>query len=386
VFIGSVKVSADTGAQPYIQPQFKTDRILTLSQIITLRRFAATAGVVALLTWLAGTAATAALPALRVANKVVVDNRGKRVPLRGVNAASLEWSSDGEGHILATVKAAIADWHSTVVRIPLSQDRWFGKAPEQKDDGAAYRTLVKQVVEACRSGGAYAMLDLHWSDAGEWGKHIGQHKMPDENSVTFWKSCAAEYKNNPAVILDLYNEPHDVTWEVWRNGGPVTEMDRRSGTETSYKAVGLQALLDAVRETGAKNLVVAGGLDWSYDLSGVLTDGPLKDPKGNGVIYGCHAYPFKGETVEKWVARMEKATAQLPVIVSEFGSDPKGGAGLTGEEWVKAVLKAIQDHDWDYTAWDLHPAAGPKLVSDWSYTPTPHFGVWVKEAIEHPKK
>ena len=60
------------------------------------------------------------------------------------------------------------------------------------------------------------LLDLHWSDAGEWGRHIGQHKMPDENTVAFWSDAAARYKNDPAVLFDLYNEPHDVPWEVWQ--------------------------------------------------------------------------------------------------------------------------------------------------------------------------
>jgi endoglucanase len=326
-------------------------------------------------------ARAANLPPLHVAGNRVVDSQSRRVRLRGVNAASLEWSSTGEGHILETVRVATRDWHATIVRLPLSQDRWFGKAPEQKDDGAAYRALVKQAVGACNAGGAYALLDLHWSDAGEWGKLIGQHKLPDANSIAFWKSCAADCKNQPGVLFDLYNEPHDVTWEQWRNGGMVTERDRRSGAETTYLAVGMQAMLDAVRSTGARNVVVVGGLDWSYDLSGVLADGPLRDAGGNGIIYANHAYPFKGETVDKWIGRMEKATQRLPVIVSEFGSDPKGGAGETGEQWIKDVLKAIHDHDWDFAAWDLHPSAGPDLVIDWSYTPTLHFGKLVKEEL-----
>ena len=355
-------------------------------------QFAAVVGLVLLLVLLANlvtlpstsraqAAPESGIQPLHVADNHVVDSEGKRVRLRGVNTASLEWNATGEGHILDTVKTAIKDWHATIVRVPLSQDRWFGKAPEQSDDGTAYRALVKQVIDACAAGSCYAMLDLHWSDTGEWGKRIGQHKLPDQNSVNFWTSCATAFKNNPAVLFDLYNEPHDVTWDQWRNGGTITESDRRAGTSITYPAVGMQAMLDAIRATGANNVVVAGGLDWSYDLSGILTDGPLKDPMGHGVVYANHAYPFKGETVDKWIVRMEKATSRFPVIVSEFGSDPKGGAGLTGEEWVKSVLKAIAEHDWDFTAWDLHPSAGPKLISDWNYTPTPHFGVWVKEAL-----
>src|SRR5437016_3908193 len=122
-------------------------------------------------------------PPLKVAGTRLVNDRGERVRLRGVNAASLEWTSDGEGHILDTVKTAVRDWHANVVRLPLTQDRWFGKAPEQTDEGKAYRALVRQVVDACAAQGCYVMLDLQWSDAGEWGKNIGQRVMPDRNSV-----------------------------------------------------------------------------------------------------------------------------------------------------------------------------------------------------------
>jgi mannobiose 2-epimerase len=314
----------------------------------------------------------------------VRNSRNERVRLHGVNAASLEWSSNGEGRILTTVRTALEEWHVNIIRLPLAQDHWFGKTPEQKDGGKGYRALVQQVVDLCTARGCYVVLDLHWSDAGEWGKHLGQHVMPDQGSLLFWKDCAQAYKNHPAVIFDLYNEPHRVSWDIWRSGGTVTEKNQRTGASKTYEAVGMQTLLDAVRDTGAKNVVLAGGLDWAYDLSGVLAGHALSDPTGHGVIYANHAYPFKGDTVERWVAKMEAATKKVAITVSEFGSDSRGGAGLQGEPWVRRMLQALRDHDWNWIAWDMHPKASPCLVSDWKYTPTPGFGKWVKQALLGP--
>ena len=296
---------------------------------------------------------------IRVEKTKLVNSRNEPVRLRGVNAACLEWTSDGEGHILETVNTAIKEWRVNVIRLPLAQDRWFGKAREQIDEGKAYRKLVETVVGLCAQANCYVILDLHWSDAGEWGKQIGQHVMPDENSLAFWKSCASAYKNHPAVIFDLYNEPYHVTWDVWQKGGEVTEKATGRTPAKTFRAVGMQTLLDTVRATGAKNVVIAGGLDWAYDMSGFLEGKQLADTAGNGVIYANHAYPFKGDTVERWLAKMEKATKVLPVIVSEFGSDPKGARGLTGEQWVRQVLQALEDRGWNWTAWDLHPARAP---------------------------
>src|SRR5262245_11052056 len=320
---------------------------------------------------------------LRVVKTQLVNEKNERVRLRGMNTASLEWTSDGEGHIVSTVKVAIKDWRANIIRLPLSQDRWFGKAPEQKDEGKAYRDLVKQIVDTCADNGVYIMLDLHWSDAGEWGKNIGQHFMPDKNSLAFWKDIALVYKNHPAVIFDLYNEPHDVSWDVWLRGGTITERNRRTGMELTFQAIGMQELLDSIRATGANNLVVAGGVNWAYDMSGFLAGKLLADRKGNGVIYANHAYPTKGDTVEKWVEKMQAAGKQIPIIVGEWGTEPRGpsSAGPRAEQWVHEMLIALNQHDWDWIAWDMHPQAGPRLISDWNYTPTPTFGVHVKNAL-----
>jgi endoglucanase len=102
------------------------------------------------------------------------------------------------------------------------------------------------------------------------------------------------------------------------------------------------------------------------------------------VIYANHAYPIKGDTVEQWIAKMEKATKSLPVIVSEFGAESRNTGSAkakTGEQWVRRVLQALEGHQWDWTAWDMHPSAGPRLISDWKYAPTPSFGVWVKKSL-----
>jgi len=329
---------------------------------------------------------------LKVKGNQILNSKNEPVLLRGVNAASLEWTIDGDGHILDTIKVAIDDWHCNIIRLPLSQDRWFGKDPNSTDEGKGYRALVKDVVDLCNSKGCYILLDLHWSDVNEWGQNIGQHSMPDRNSLIFWKDFAPNFANNPAVLFDLYNEPHDVTWDVWLKGGMITDRPNRPGLQAKkYEAVGMQEMLDTVRSTGAKNVVVAGGLEWAYDFNGILAGRQLKDAGGNGVIYANHAYDNKGESVFTWIASMKEATAKFPVIVSEFGGSggPNRRTGwwgqspstATGDDWLLHVLQAIQDNNWSFTAWDMHPTAGPTLISDWNYMPTPEFGVYVKELL-----
>lgn len=333
----------------------------------------------------------AAPPPLKVVGNQLVSDNGQPVRLRGVNCASMEWSNDGEGHILKTVEVAINDWHANLIRLPLSQDSWFGKGSGQRNSGEAYRALVKQLVDFCSSKNAYIILDLHWSDAGDWGENIGQHNLPDRNSVVFWRDVAETYRDHPAVLFDLYNEPTRVTWDQWYKGGTVTETDDKTKEVLSYKAVGMQALVDAIRSTAAGNVIIAGGINWAYELEGIPGARELSDPHGNGIVYAAHPYPHSyehigRETIAQWEARTEAFARKLPVIITEFGSNsamwpfPKEW-NYSDEKWNREMLRVLEVHGWNWTAWDFHPNASPCLIADWNYTPTPHFGVWVKEAL-----
>jgi hypothetical protein len=361
---------------------------MTINIILNrLRRFFP--GVAAGCVFFAGLAA-APLP-LKVTGNQLLNSNNQVVRLRGVNCASVEWSVDGDGHILKTLEVAVVEWHANLIRLPLSQDRWFGKAPEQRDAGAGYRALVRQLADFCSAHDAYIILDLHWSDAGEWGRHIGQHNLPDKNSVAFWSDLAPVYRDNPAVLFDLYNEPNSITWDQWFQGGPITETDEKTKEKLTYDAVGLPALFAAIRATGAKNVIVAGGRNWAYDLGGIRPDRQIVDPTGQGVVYAVHPYPhkFEGfglETIAQWSARMEAFAQTFPLIVTEFGSIEKWWPfppdwNYNDEKWNREMLRVLEARRWNWTAWDFHPTAGPCLISDWNYTPTPEFGVWVRAAL-----
>ena len=171
--------------------------------------------------------------------------------------------------------------------------------------------------------------------------------------------------------------------DVWLKGGEITDRPngRRAGKARTYEAVGMQEMLDTVRATGAKNVVVAGGLDWAYDYSGILEGRQLSDPNGYGVIYANHCYDNKHDSVDTWIAKMEKANAKLPVIVTEFGGSARPSREVHTDNWLLHVLQAMDDHHWSYTAWDLHTSAEPNLITDWNYTPSPRFGVFVKQSL-----
>jgi hypothetical protein len=294
--------------------------------------------------------------------------------LQGLCLPSLEWSAKGE-QIEKSVPVAIDEWKANAIRLPVRDDFWFGRGPYQgKDGGAAYRKIVDAAVEATANRGAYLVLDLH------------RFGTPKREHLEFWKDAAVRYRNHPAVLFELFNEPHGTSWEVWRNGGPLTD---ESDAPTGEVGVGMQALLDAVRATGAENVVIAGGLDWSYDLSGVVNGYALEGRDGGrGIMYSAHIYPWKRD----WQGKVLGTAKKHPIFVGEVGAPPDWKSvdfipeaarteDLRSGDWPRDVLGMIQAEGLHWTAFSFHPKATPVVISDWDYTPTPYWGAFVKEAL-----
>jgi hypothetical protein len=318
---------------------------------------------------------------LHVSGNQILLPDNKPIWLQGLCLDSLEWSMGD--HILWSIHVAIDEWHSNVIRLPVHQTFWFGHGKNQPPNGQdAYRKTVDDAVKLCAAKGAYLVLDLHGFGA------------PTAEDLAFWKDAAERYKNNPAVLFELFNEPHGISWDLWRDGGSIQADQKKNHdvnpTENNQKmttdeAIGMQAIVDAVRATGAKNIIVSGGLDWSYDLTGILNGYALKDQGGNGIIYVAHIYPWKKGWQEKFLTVAEK----YPIIVTEIGCPQKwedfsfipASQRYPLDGWSEDVIGMIQKYKLHWTGFSFHPHCGPMVISDWNYTPTPYWGVFVKQAL-----
>ncbi len=325
-------------------------------------------------------------PMLRVqGNRLVTVHGEHEVWLQGVNVPSLEWSVKGES-VLKSITTAIDEWKANVIRLPVKAEHWFGKGVKwntQKDGGQAYRDLIDQAVALTASKGAYLVLDLH------------HYRAPRPEHLTFWTEAATRYKNHPAVLFDLLNEPHGTKWDVWRDGGFLEEK-KKAGDEDAfltpeeklhnkrgYQSPGMQKMLDTVRATGAKNIVVIGGLDYAYDLTGIVSGYALTDRSGHGIMYASHVYPWK----KGWQKKFLDAAAKHPILLGEVGGDANKMKFIKAEHqenvetWVPAMLGLIQQHKLNWTGWCFHPKASPRMLADWDYTPTSFWGQPAKDAL-----
>jgi endoglucanase len=211
---------------------------------------------------------TGAAISIAVSGNHLVDGNGDAIQLRGVNAGNLEnepflgplnwWREQGSE---PNFSAMATLWGINVVRLPLGDQNWLGLCAATVSGGgtaANFQAVVKQAVSDANAAGLYVILDLHFL-ASPNSCPSGQQPMADTAySPTFWSQVAAAFKNNPAVMFELFNEPQGnyppttADWNNYVNGGLTGPQD-----------VGTQQLLTAVRSAGATNVVLVDGLDYA---------------------------------------------------------------------------------------------------------------------------
>jgi len=317
---------------------------------------------------------------LKVVGNRLHDTDGKEVWLQGVNAGGLETLPQDEQPVKSLV-VAIDDWKANCIRVPMKEEFWWGKSAYQKDGGEAFRQKIDKMITLAANRGAYIVIDLH------------RYRAPKQEHADFWKEFAAKYKDHPAVLFDILNEPHGISWKVWRDGGFVGDKEgadesafltaEEKKKNQGFESVGMQGLVDAVRSTGAKNIIIAGGLFWCNDLTGVVNGYALDDKGGNGIMYSWHTYNWH----KNWAEKVLPAAEKFPIFLGEVGADVNKMSFIPEHEqedphtWVPDMLGFIQKYKINWTGWCFHPRATPVMISDWDYTPTPFWGEYAKKAL-----
>jgi hypothetical protein len=318
-----------------------------------------------------------------VVGNQVLDATGQPHVFRGLDRPSLEWNAGGDSLSETDYQVMATEWNANVVRVPMNQDFWLND-PNNNAYYAGYEANIDQQVKWAEKYGMDVILDLHWSDEGDYSKACltngggnCQQCMADPHSVLFWQQVAAKYKNDGHVLFELYNEPYKVSWNVWLNGGMTGAGCTNNGGSTpqNFMAVGMQTLYDTVRATGAQNPVIIGGLNWAYDLTGVRTN----RVQGYNIIYNTHPYSFKCNpcSASSFDQNFGFLAATDPVIATEFG-DNDCSAGFYQTLTQYAQTKGIHWTGWAYF---VGGCGFPSLISDWNGTPVAGSGTTVQQAL-----
>ena len=205
---------------------------------------------------------------LHVEGSSIKDSKGQLIPLRG---AVLPTALAGD----VTFGIMRQHWNFNAMRLPVSSAAW-------RRNGQSYLDQIGALVKAANGRGLIAIL-ANFDDSASG--------LPGSDSVTFWTAWASYFRDTPLVIFDIFNEPSvsDVPghvpgkrlpsdWQFWLNGG--AGLDGRP-------VAGMQALVDAIRSTGATQLIAAPAFHDKLDFQGFSADFFIRDP---AIIYEVHPF------------------------------------------------------------------------------------------------
>ncbi len=354
---------------------------------------------------------------VRVKGNHLVESSGKTLQLRGVNVSGLEsiaaqgWSANDPWGGWKPVWSALAGWKANAIRLPMNEASWLGYhctdaagSTRNPDPGANYQTSVINTVKEATAAGMYVILDLHWSAPGT-SCSLNQNPAPDnDNSIAFWQSVSNTFKANPAVMFELFNEPY-LSAAANSDGVLDSNVDATAclvgGCKASYyfagnagssatskisknwMTAGLQTLIDTVRATGAKNVIVVGALHYSNDLTVWTNPNPPHDALGQLAaawhLYSS-SYPYNNPTSTPMQQIADTVAARIPLLITEIG-DVVGEGAIPS--FTQAVLPWADKNGYSYLGWTWNNwnFGSNVLVKDSSGTPTPGFGAYFKQHL-----
>lgn len=328
---------------------------------------------------LAKTETNVSITGLHVSGNKILNANNEIVIPRGVNRSGTEYQCvnkagifDGPSDAASVEKMAL--WHINVVRLPLNVICWLGiNGVPEAYSGTNYRQALIDYVQLLNEHNMMVILDLHWTAPGK-GYALSQPHVPDlDHSIDFWRSVATTFKDNTSVIFDLYNEPDSGNWLCWRDGSGIPK-----GTpceKYNFAVTGMQGMLDAVRGTGASNLVMLSGLGYASYLPGMLHYLP-NDPLHNLVV-SFHAYPSTGcASIHCMLRDVAPVIASMPVIFGELGEMD------CSHSYVDPVMDWLDNLQTGYVAWawNVHGCSFPSLLTSYDGTPS-EFGMGFKNHI-----
>jgi len=228
---------------------------------------------------------------LKTVGRQVCDQSGNPVQLRGMSLFWSQWG--GRFYNAAAVAWTANEWGATVIRIAMGVDNG-GYLVNAK----AETKRVHAMVAAAKKAGIYAIIDWHDHEA---------YKHRDA-ALAFFTEMATAYRDEPGVIFEIYNEP--LQSESW-------------ASVKSYS----EALIAAIRATGARQLILVGSPSWDQRLDLVAAD-PIVGQEN--IAYTMHFYAgTHGDELR--AATQQALDAGLAVFCSEWGTCDANGNGAFAE-------------------------------------------------------
>lgn len=207
-------------------------------------------------------------------------------------------------------------WGMNTIRLNVSQ---AGLDPADPSYSEQYVGEIVEATQLARQRGfvvILALFDARNTNAPASLMEINP-KTPLDNETTLAaaKVLAQKFGKDNGVMLEALNEPFSPTkrqrgWRLWRDGGEL-----RKGKFAGIKFVGVNAVLKAIRDEGATNVVILQGMGANFRGF----PGGVQDPL-NQVAYSVHPFFKNGDPRHiDWDANFGNFAKTHPFLITAWG-------------------------------------------------------------------
>ncbi len=272
--------------------------------------------------------------------------------------------SDAHAHFSTAELAQAAADHANVIRFQVSQ---FGLDPLNPLYSPAYVSEVQQAVQSARQLGMAAIVSVQAeAPAGQ----NSRCPLPDAGTERVWNELAGMFASDDDVLFELYNEPavgnSAVGWYEWLDGGLITQ-----GNGSSCTAVGMQTLINDIRNDGAENVIIVPGLRSEQTLAGMPFPTDPADPLDPQLAYGIH-YPSMTGGPTTWDKAFGYLSGRVPMIVTEWDSNSTHDCVASAPTEAPLLLHYLASKQIGLIGFGFDLPG--TIIADWSYAPTTYSG------------
>ena len=300
---------------------------------------------------------------LKVCGTQLCNQYNQPIQLRGMSTHGIQWYGWGDCLTEASLDALAYDWEADILRISL-----YVQEGGYETDPVGFTAQVSRLINEATERGMYALIDWHQLSPGDPNANL-------ENAKRFFTDIANEHKNKNNIIYDVCNEPN--------------------GTGVNWNRIKTYAdqIIPVIRGIDNDAVVLVGTQGWA--TFGVSGEGNLQDVLDNplsfdNVMYTFHFYAKSHQ--DAYLNVLDQASSQLPVFVTEFGSQEFTGDGPNDFVMTQRFIDLMRQKKISWTSWNYSDdtrsgaawQAGTCSGGQWTTNRLKEAGSWIRDKIKFP--
>lgn len=303
----------------------------------TLQRLARTAGVLAVCAAVAGPTSVWAAPEasapqphtphqpvqqhgqLEVCGTTLCGEDGEPVQLRGMSTHGTQWFE----HCVtdASLDVLAQDWGATALRVST-----YVQEDGYETDPAYFTDLASRIIDMATERGMYVIVDWHMLTPGDPNANT-------ELAKQFFTDITARHGDQDNLIYEIANEPNGVSWEAIKSYAEEVIPVVRAGAPDAVVLVGTRAWSSlGLSEGSDESEVVANPVD------------------ADNIMYTFHFYA--AEHGDDYLQALSRAADQLPLFVTEFGTQDATGDGDNDFAMADRYIDLMAEKNISWTNWN----------------------------------